>query len=1015
VLQHPDVLPHARKGHVECLGQIRDRRVASSEPLQDTTPGGIGQRREGGIESAIGILNHLVQFIRLSGPECKSDLVPRTPMARDCLGRYGGRYWAIDMTAPDNAGPLLETKLYVPRLRRGQVGRPRLRERLSRGAESKLTLVSAPAGFGKTTLLADWLAAAPAGERSAAWLSLDHADNQPGSFWMYLITALQTVAPGVGAHALSIMREPQPPPIEIVLAPLLNELSTAPNDVVLVLDDYHTIDAHDAQDGMTFLLDHLPAQVHVIIATRADPALPLARLRARGELVEIRATDLRFTREEAAAYLNEVMALDLGASDIAALEARTEGWIAALQLAALSIQGRDDVAGFIAGFAGDDRYIVDYLVEEVLQRQPEHVRTFLLQTSILSRLSGPLSDAVTGHDGGKAMLEGLDRGNLFLVQLDDRRRWYRYHHLFADVLQARLLDEQADRVPDLHRRASVWYEQNSEPFEAIRHALAAEDFERAAELIERAMPALRSRRQEVAGLGWLKALPDELLASRPVLNVHYAGLLLDSGQLEGAEARLRDAERWLGKTAEGDERPNAPSANPIVVDEDEFRRLPSAIAVYRAAQAHLVGDVAGTMTHAERALDLVGDGDHLTRGSAAGLLALAHWTTGDLEAAHGSWADAMASLQRAGHLADAVGCAIALADIRIAQGRHRDALSTYERGLQLATEQEGYVVRGAADMHVGMAERFHDRDDLDTAIQHLRASSELGEHAGGRQNPYRWHVVMARIRETEGDPDGALELLDEAERLYVGDFYPRVRPIAALRARVWVAHGRLGDALGWARKQGLSAEDDLGYLREFEHITLARLLLAGSKRDRADHALRDAMGFLERLRLAAEQGDRVGSVIEILVLQALAHQMHGDVQAALVPLGRALLLAEPEGYARVFLDEGRSMAALLESAAQHGIASTYVRELLAASGKARDRAPAGQDLSESLSERELEVLRLLATDLNGPGIAAELVVSLNTVRSHTKSIYAKLGVNDRRAAVRRAEDLDILARTRRRR
>ena len=367
--------------------------------------------------------------------------------------------------------PLLETKFYVPRSRRGLVPRPRLSERLDRGAASKLMLVSAPAGFGKTTLLTEWLAAgpaAPAGERLAAWLSLDRGDNDPASFWTYVIAALRTVAPGVGESALALLQAPQPPPIETVLTALLNDLGAIAGDIVLVLDDYHVIDAREVQDGMAFLLDHLPPRLHVVIASRADPALPLARLRARGELVEIRAAELRFTPDEAAAYLNEMMGLQLTARDVAALEGRTEGWIAALQLAALSMQGRDDVAGFIAGFAGDDRYVVDYLVEEVLQRQPDRVQAFLLQTSILGRLSGPLCDAVTGQGGGKAMLEALDRGNLFLVPLDDRRRWYRYHHLFADVLQARLLDEQPGQVPDLHRRASAWYEQNGEPSDGHR-------------------------------------------------------------------------------------------------------------------------------------------------------------------------------------------------------------------------------------------------------------------------------------------------------------------------------------------------------------------------------------------------------------------------------------------------------------------------------------------------------------------------------------------------------------------
>ncbi len=448
------------------------------------------------------------------------------------------------------SSPLLETKLNIPAPRRGLVARPGLRERLSAGAESTLTLVSAPAGFGKTTLLAEWLAAAPTGDRSAAWLSLDRTDNEAASFWSGVIAALQTMAPDAGVRALALLQEPQPPPIETVLATLLNDLAALPTGVVLVLDDYHVIDAPEIQAGMTYLLDNLPPPMHLVIATRADPALPLARLRAGGELVEVRVADLRFSPDEAAAYLNDVMNLSLTARDIAALEERTEGWIAALQLAALSMQGRDDVGDFIAAFAGDDRYIVDYLVDEVLERQPDAVRDFLLQTSILARMTGQLCDHVTGQGGGKGKLEALDRGNLFLVALDDRRHWYRYHHLFADVLRAHLLDEQPDRVADLHRRASEWYEDNGEPLEAIRHALAGDDVERAADLIELAIPGMRQARQESTVRAWLEALPDEVVAVRPVLGVHRAGVLLANGDIGGAEARLREAEQWL-ETGEG--------------------------------------------------------------------------------------------------------------------------------------------------------------------------------------------------------------------------------------------------------------------------------------------------------------------------------------------------------------------------------------------------------------------------------------------------------------------------------
>ena len=721
------------------------------------------------------------------------------------------------------AGPLLETKLHVPRWRRSLVARPRLSERLSRGAESALTLVSAPAGFGKTTLLAEWLAVAAADGRSVAWLSLDQRDNDPALFWTYVVAALNTGAPGGGAGALSLL-EPPRPPNEAGLVTLLNDLDAISNDVVLVLDDYHVIDARDVQDGMAFLLEHLPPQIHLVIASRTDPPLPLARLRGRGELAEIRAADLRFTPGEAAAYLNEVMGLALTAADVAALEGRTEGWIAALQLAALSMQGREDTAAFIDGFAGDDRYIVDFLAEEVLQRQPEHVQHFLLRTSILDRLSGSLCDAVTGQDGGKAKLTALERGNLFLVPLDDRRQWYRYHQLFADVLHARLLDEQPDDVPELHRRASGWLEQNGEQSEAIRHALAAGDFERAADLVELAIPAMRRSRQEAAVLGWLKLLPDEVVRVRPVLSVGFAGALLAGGEYEGVEARLRDAERWLdGATGIGAE---SQAAEMVVVDDEEFRRLPAEIELYRAAQALARGDGPETVRHARRALELSPADEHLGRASAAALMGLAFWANGDLEAGHSGYAECMAGLRRAGHIADTFGCAIALADIRRTQGHLGEAMRTYEQALQRASQQGGPVLRGTADMYVGMSEIHRERDDLPAATQQLLRSQDLGEHNGLPQNRYRWRVAMARIREAEGDLDGALDLLNEAERLYVGDFFPNVRPVPALRARVRIARGELGEALGWARERGLSADDDLSYLRECEHITLARVLLA---------------------------------------------------------------------------------------------------------------------------------------------------------------------------------------------
>lgn len=914
-----------------------------------------------------------------------------------------------EVRAVDNAASLLETKLSFPRPRSGMVARPRLRDRLDRAIESKLTLVAAPAGFGKTTLLSEWLAATGAPGRSASWLSLDQGDNEPASFWTYVITALQTMDPAVGARALSLLQEPQPPAIEAILTSLLNELGALPNDVVLVLDDYHLIDVQAVTDEMTFLLDHLPRQVHVVIATRVDPALPLARLRARGELIEIRAADLRFTPDEAAAYLNQVMGLDLGASDVAALEARTEGWIAALQLAALSMQGRDDVAAFIAGFAGDDRYIVDYLVEEVLHRQPERVQRFLLETSILARLTGPLCDVVTGRAGGSAALEALDRGNLFLVPLDGRRQWYRYHPLLADMLQARLLDERPSRVPELHRRACEWHAEHGDRPEAIRHAMAGGDLARAADLVELSIPTINRSQQSATLRQWLEALPDEMVRARPVLSVAYAATLLEGGRVEGVEGRLRDAERWLDTTADGRAGPDAPTAAMVVVDEEAFRGLPGWIALYRSAQATAVGDVAGTMTHAQRALDLVGEDDHHRRGAAAGLLGLAAWTTGDLEAAHRSYAACVASMLKVEQGSTVLGCFLVQADIRIAQGRLHDSMRIFERGVRLATGQGTPTMRGAADMHTGMSELFRERDDLETAAKHLAAGRELGEESGLSQNPYRSRVAAARIRQAHGDHDGAIELLDEAERVYASDFSPNVRPIAAVKARVWIAQGRLAEAAEWARERGLSAADELSYLHEFEHATLARLLLAQGTRDRADDKVASAIELTERLLVAAEGGGRSGSAIDVFVVQALAHHVRGDSDRALVSLHRAVALAEPEGHVRMFLDEGPPMAALLKLAAKDRQAPRYVRRLLAAGVTAVAPTPQAQPLIEPLSERELEVLRLLVGELQGPEIARELTVSLATVRTHTRSIYAKLGVNSRRAAVRRAAELGLLS------
>jgi LuxR family maltose regulon positive regulatory protein len=899
--------------------------------------------------------------------------------------------------------PVLATKLYIPPPPPQAVQRPRLRERLTAGLHRKLTLIAAPAGFGKTTLVSAWVAGCA---RPVAWLSLDAADSDPARFLTYLVAALRGVAADIGEGVLHGLAAPQPPSAEALLTPLLNEIAIVPQPFVLVLDDYHLIEAPAVDQALTFVIEHLPPQMHLVIATREDPPLPLARLRARDQLTELRAADLRFTSAEAAAFL-QAMGLNIAADDVTALEERTEGWIAGLQLAALSLQGHQDGHDFIQAFAGDHRYILDYLVEEVLQRQPAPIRRFLLQTAILDRLNGALCEAVTGQPDASALLEDLERGNFFVVPLDDRRQWYRYHHLFAQVLAAHLRAEQPDQVPTLHRRASAWYEQQGAVAEAIRHALAAADFARAADLIERTVPEMRRSRQVARLLSWFKALPDAVLRARPVLSAEYGGVLLADGQLAGVEARLQDAERWLDPPAA--RRPGADaSAAMVVVDEEAFRRLPGAIAMYRAGLALVRGDVAGTMHYARQARDLAPEDDDLGRSGAVALLGLASWASGDLAAAHRTYAEGMAGVLRAGYIPDAINGAIARADIRIAQGRLHEAGRTYEQALQLAAAQGEPVLAGTADLYVGLSELARERNDLPAAAEHLQHSQELGERIGFLQNRSRWCVAMARLRQAHGDLAGALDLLQEAERLYVSDFFPNVRPVAAWRTRVWIAQGRLGGAVDWTRERGLSAEDDLSYLREFEHLTLARVLLARYTSNGTAHWVQQARGLLARLLQAAEAGERTGSVIEILVVQALAHQAQGAIPAALLPLQRALALAEPEGYVRVFVDEGPPMAVLLQAAARQGIAPDYSRQLLAALGPAPAGPPAKQALIEPLSDRELEVLRLLGSDLSGPEIARALMVSLNTLNTHTKNIYAKLAVNNRRAAVRRAGELHLV-------
>jgi len=902
--------------------------------------------------------------------------------------------------------PILATKLYMPISRNDYVRRSRLVERLNGGLDRRLTLISASAGYGKTTLVSEWASSCG---RSVAWLSLDEGDDDPVRFVTHLVAALQTVSSHIGAGVVHALRSAQPAATESLLTLLVNDIASTSISMVLVLDDYHRIGDERIAAAVSYLLEKLPPQLHLVIATRANPQLPLSRLRVRGQLAELRDADLRFTPDEAAAFLQQVMGLRLSSDDIRALQTRTEGWIAGLQLAALSMQGRTDHRTFIRSFAGDHRYVVDYLVEEVLNRQPDHVRSFLLQTSILDRLHGPLCDAVTGQEDGSQRLKLLEQGNFFVIPLDDKRSWYRYHHLFGDVLAAYLREDMPGHAATLHRRASQWYEEHGSWDDAIRHAFAAADGERAARLIELAWPELRQNRRETAALGWLRLLPDELVRCRPVLSVMYAWALLACGQPEGVPDRLRDAERLAVRPAELPDSAASASADAVYADEAEFRRLPGAIAVYRAAYAQLQGDVPATLHYARMVLELVPADDHLPRGAATALLGLAAWSSGDLKEAYRMFAEGMVSVQLSGNLSDVVGGSIALAEIRIAQGRLREAMRAYARGLQLAADRGEPELRGTSDLFVGMAELHLEHNDLHAAEQCLHSCKEQEERTGVAPHyRYRWYAVMARLRKARGDLDGAIELLEEAERLQASDFFPNVRPLGAMKARVLLAQGRWRDALDWSRELNLSADDELHYLREYEHITMAGVQLARHRSAPADGAVQEAMRLLDRLLQAAEVGERTGSAIEILIAQAMACQLLDDMPAALKKLGQALTLAEPETYVRSFVDEGEPMAVLLVAAAQQGIAVRYARSLLAAFDTSTHRSISLAARREPLTERELDVLRLLATDLSGPEMAKELMVSLNTLRTHTKNIYDKLEVNNRRAAVRVSMELDLI-------
>ena len=917
-----------------------------------------------------------------------------SPAANDLRNSYNRR-----MTPP-----LLTSKLRIPLARDRRVARPELIERLNvaLGARHKLSLITAPAGYGKTTLARDW---AMASGRPVAWLSLDEADDDPGRLIAYLIASLQTLVAGIGEGVLGTLQSGQAGPPERLLAPLLNELALLDDDILLVLDDTHVLASAAVHAILVFLVEHLPTTVHLVLVARADPALPIARLRVRSEVTELRAVDLRFSVTESASFLTDVMGLTLTAGDITALETRTEGWVAGLQLAALSLQGKSDVAAGVRAFTGAHAFVLDYLLEDVLRKLPAHVQSFLLDTAILERLTGPLCDALRpeAEGSGAETLEHLERVNAFVVPLDDERRWYRYHHLFQDLLRQRLARTLAPAdIARLHRRAAVWFEAQGFVGEAFAHALAGDDLDRAADLAEQTWERMDRSFQSAIWLNWAQRLPENALARRPVVCTQMAWAYLDAGDAASSDAWLRQAEHCLAD----------PQAAPRYAEAGQFATLPARIAIARAFNAQSRNALAEAASYAERALRLSPADDPVLRGQATTLLGGTQWANGDLEPAAGAMADWVASARQAGVWGFAVAGASGLADVLIAQGRLSQAQITYRTALE-AVAVAGSDVEGVlAHLHLGLGLLHLERAEDDTAANELQRAFALGARSTLVDWAYRRSLAEARLHEADGDWVAVLSRLEEAGGLYVRNPIPDARPVAAQLARVALRSGDLARAQAWARASGLTLDDAPTFLREFEHLTLVRLVIAENAIRRVPGALTAALALLDRLLTAAVAQRRVASQIEIHITRALAQNARGDRATALAALDAALTMAEPEGYRRIFTSEGEPLTALLTEVVAGRTVSghnAYRAGFLVEPRSPVRRAQApGFDLSEPLSERELDVLRLVAQGLSNHEISQKLFLALSTVKGHNLRAFGKLGSRNRTEAVARARQLGLL-------
>ena len=902
---------------------------------------------------------------------------------------------------------LLATKLHVPGLRPGFVPRPRLVGALSEGLTRQLTLVCAPAGFGKTAVLADW---ARLVRWPVAWLSLDAGDNDPARFWRHAVAALDRAQPGIAERV-----GPLPGPLasasfEPLVTALVNELADQPreDDLLLVLDDYHLVESQPVHTSVAFLLAHLPPGLHLVLASRADPPLPLARLRGGGQLAELRAAELRFTFEEAAALLRETAGPGLPDAVTAALAARTEGWAAGLQLAGLSLRGQADAARFVEAFSGSNRYVLDYLTDEVLAVQTDQVREFLLETSVLGRLSGELCDAVTGRTGSQALLEQVERAGLFLAPLDEVRGWWRYHHLFADLLRARLQQEQPGQVVQLHRNAAAWYEEHGLADDAVRHAVAAGEMVWAARLIEQHFDAVYSLDGEGATLQrWLAALPAELVQGRPRLLVAQAWMALAGGEAGSADALLDAAERAPAAAADEPFEPSVGKSASLLVN------VPVRIALLRAYLAELHGDAEGTAAFAAQAMAGIGESESLLASVARTHQAIAEWLHGRLAEAECAFASGIAGWQAVGPPTITAWRCYELGQVQRAQGRLDSAVRTCQQALEITAPHGRSPLPAAGPAYVGLAEVAYERNEVDTALRHVTEGIALCRQFVYTPPLAAGLVTLAWIRQATGDPAGALDAIGEAMRaapIPAG----LLNPVPAQRARLLLAQGDVAGATRWATDRGLAADDEPDYPRERGHLVLARVLLAQGRPGQA-------LALLDRLHAAALSQDRIGSVIEVGALRALAQAASSEEAAAVDTLARTLTLACPQGYVRVFADEGQPMAGLLgrllaaqrtEDAAARRVPLGCLSRLLQAfdgqlSGPGIP-ATAVPGMVEHLTARELEVLGLLAAGRSNQAIAAELVVALDTVKKHVTHVMEKLGAANRTEAVARARQLDLL-------